>query len=481
MKTILKIQKDSVNTLKELMLKHSNKDLSKLYVMAGCIKETGYDVIEEVLIDLKAKTHIVMGIDKKNTTKKMLENVLSYTKNVYIWDNNEHAELSANLFIFEYEEEAFVLSFSGDITDSLLETDVAPYFVIEFDLIKDKKEYSEIVDLVTKSLKDDAIKLTKEVIKELSENKKIFTTRQYIHSVPSIAELLGNKEKEKETENETIEKVEEKKLPKVSLNDLDDVSFEIDLGDIALDNISNDDNIEIVASKEIDEATTSYDEYEENIEENFEEDNIEDLEEQDYVISDEAIDLEDLIFETETVRLDKKKVEKAIKENKKESKKVEETPVSKKIDLKKVSNIIMELPKKPTKGRETDSIKVPTYVKEMIPAFFETMEEAKLSEREDGKYKEVAIRLEIIDVNSGEKYTDNSAKLSHKLGQTYVTFESDKLIGISYEELDIARVIKLSKDSYHIEIIPSNMEEYNLWKKMCTNTFRGSNRQYGLM
>ena len=76
---------------------------------------------------------------------------------------------------------------------------------------------------------------------------------------------------------------------------------------------------------------------------------------------------------------------------------------------------------------------------------------------------------------------DNNAKLSYKLGQTYVTFESDKLIGVQYEELDIARVIKLSKDSYHIEIIPSNMEEYNLWKKMCTNTFRGSSRQYGLM
>ena len=187
MKTILKIQKDSVNTLKEQMLKHSNKDLCKLYVMAGCVKETGYDVIEEVLIDLKAKKHIVMGIDKKNTTKKMLENLLSYTKNVYVWDNNEQAELSANIFVFEYEEEAFVLSFSGDITDSLLETDVVPYIVMEFDLLKDKKEYAEFVDVVTKSLKDDALKLTKEIITELSENKKIFTTRQYIHSVPSIA------------------------------------------------------------------------------------------------------------------------------------------------------------------------------------------------------------------------------------------------------------------------------------------------------
>ena len=141
----------------------------------------------------------------------------------------------------------------------------------------------------------------------------------------------------------------------------------------------------------------------------------------------------------------------------------------------------MELPKKATKGRDADAVKVPTYIREMIPDFFDVMENATLVEREDGKYKETKIKLEVIDVNSGEKYMDNEAMLSHKLGQTYVTFESRKLINVNYEELDIARVIKLSKDSYHIEIIPSHMEEYNLWKKMCTNTFRGSSRQYGLM
>ena len=141
----------------------------------------------------------------------------------------------------------------------------------------------------------------------------------------------------------------------------------------------------------------------------------------------------------------------------------------------------MELPKKPTKGREVDSVKVPVYIKDMIPNFFEIMEDAKLAERENGKYKQVTIKLEIIDVNTGNKFTDNEAKLSHRIGQTYVTFESDKLIELTYEELDIARIIKLSNDSYHIEIIPREIEEYNLWRKMCTNTFRGSSRQYGLM
>ena len=92
MKLELKVQKDGVNTLKEEVLKHSNSKLEKMYLVMGNVKESGYDVIEEALIDLKAKTNIVMGIDKKNTTKKILDNIITYSKNVSVWDNNEENE-----------------------------------------------------------------------------------------------------------------------------------------------------------------------------------------------------------------------------------------------------------------------------------------------------------------------------------------------------------------------------------------------------
>ena len=493
MKLELKVQKDGVNTLKEEVLKHSNSKLEKMYLVMGNVKESGYDVIEEALIDLKAKTNIVMGIDKKNTTKKILDNIITYSKNVSVWDNNEDNELNANVFVFEYEDEAVVLTFAGDITDSVLETDTTMYTCVTYDLIKDKKEYAVFIDTLTKEIKDKVEKLTKAKIAELSENKKIFSSRQYLHNVPSIAELLGNKElAKKETVEDEVEEtkqdyVDDEKLPKVELNKFKDVAFEIDLSDmdITIDDIS----VGLVGETKKKEAKvekkeehvldlTEALEQEANLGVETEEVPLVE-EEEEYVVSDEIIDLEELLFEKETVKLDKKKVEKKIKKEAKE--KEENKPASKKIDLTKVSNIIMELPKKATKGRDADAVKVPTYIREMIPDFFDVMENATLVEREDGKYKETKIKLEVIDVNSGEKYMDNEAMLSHKLGQTYVTFESRKLINVNYEELDIARVIKLSKDSYHIEIIPSHMEEYNLWKKMCTNTFRGSSRQYGLM
>ena len=473
MKVELKVQKDGVNTLKEEILAHSNSKLKKIYIVATDVKETGYDIVEECLIDLKARKFVAFGIDKKNTTRKMLENILKYTKNVFVWDNNGEVEVNANIFVFEYEEESFVYLVQGGLTDSMLVTDMSVYTKLTYDLVKDKKEYAEYIDSLTKTIKENFVKLEKEYIDELAEKKLIFTTKQYIHVVPSIAELLGKKE-------EQVDSIEEapKKLPKVELdvNELD--SFEIDLGDIS--------DIEVKEEEPyiIEEKDNQVAEHETQVETEafgLNETIIEDLEDE-YVISDEAIDMEALVLESKVVKINKDEIEKGKAKSKKKEEQTENgKQASKKINLDKVSNIIMELATKPTKGKDVNKIKVPNYIKDMVPQFFEIMDDAKLLKTDDGEYKETIIKIEVIDVNNGIKHVDNEAKLRQKVGQTYVEFETDKLIDVEYEELDIARVIKLAKDYYHIEIIPQGIEEYNLWDKMCTNSFRGSNRQYGLM
>lgn len=462
MRVNLKIQKDGVNTLKEEILKSSNKDLKKVYMLFTNIKETGYDVIEEFLIDLKAKKFIAFGIDKKNTTRKMLDNVLKYTKNVYVIDNNLENEYNANILVFEYEKNAYVYTFNGNLTDSVIETDTTFYTVIEYDLEKDKAEYSEYINTLTCELKQLGTKLTKEYIDELNEAKKIFSSKQYIHTLPSISELLNSNK----NENESNTDLENPKISKIELNNLEDFTLDIDLG--------NDQKKEEIKKLEIDDEIdlTNYESPKVNIED--EKDDVEEVKDEEYEVSDEAIDMESLIFDTGTVKLDKKKV-------KKQEKKEEEKVLSKKIDLSKVSNIIMELPKKPTKGKDVDLIKIPSYIKTTIPNFFEIMDNAKVCEKFDGKYKEADIKLEVIDANSDTKYTDVNAKLCSKLGQTYIAFKSTNLVDITYEELDLARIIKLSDNYYHIEIIPKEIEEYNLWIKLCTNNFRGSTRRYGLM
>jgi len=470
MKIELKVQKDGVNTLKEEILSHSNSKLKKIYLIASDIKESGYDILEECLIDLKARKFIAFGIDKKNTTRKMLENVLKYTKNVYVWDNNEDVEFNSNIFVFEYEEEAFVCLLQGSLTESMLDTDISMYTILTYDLIKDKKEYGEYIDSITKTVKDNLVKLEKTYIDELAEQKLIFTTKQYMHVVPSIAELLGKKEEQNSKTEQTA-----KKLPKVELNVNELDSFEIDLGDMA--------DLEIEQEPVVLETKEPSVDHEHEIETEafgLNEDDIEDSEAEEYVISDEAIDMEALVLESKVVKIDKDDIQKGKEKSKKKSVQSEKQ-VSKKINLDKVSNIIMELASKPTKGKDVNKIKIPNYIKDMVPQFFEIMEDAKLLKTNDGEYKEAVIKLEVIDVNSSMKHVDTEARLRQKVGQTFVEFETDKLIDVAYEELDIARVIKLAKDYYHIEIIPQGIEEYTLWDKMCTNSFRGSSRQYGLM
>ena len=474
MKVILKIQKDGVNTLKEEILSHSNSKLKKIYFIAGAIKESGYDIIEECLIDLKARKLIAFGIDKKNTTRKMLENVLKYTKNMYVWDNNSEIEFNSNILVFEYEEEAFVYLVQGSITDSTLETDISMYTKLAFDLIKDKREYEEYVDSLLKEIKESFGKLTKEYICELAEQKLIFTTKQYMHVVPSIAELLGKPEQRENKE----EQVDIKPLPKIELNNEELDSFEIDLGDL--------ENLEVDVQMPEEQENTQMDEsMSKDIEAiveteafGLEEELDEQAEEEEYVISDEVIDMEALVLDSKVVKMDREDIKNSKKERKTA---VKEKQTSKKINLSKVSNIIMELASKPAKGKDLNKLKVPNYIKDMIPNFFEIMEDALVRKTDEGEYKEISIKLEIIDVNNSNKFVDSTAKLRQKVGQTFIEFESDKLADIIYEELDIARIIKLARDSYHIEIIPQGIEEYSLWDKLCTNSFRGSSRQYGLM
>ena len=81
----------------------------------------------------------------------------------------------------------------------------------------------------------------------------------------------------------------------------------------------------------------------------------------------------------------------------------------------------------------------------------------------------------------GKKYTDRNAKISYKVGQSYVSIISDVFKNVDYVEFDIARIIKLDSKVYHIEIITSDMQEYKLWSKLCNQDFKSSARKYGMM
>ena len=150
----------------------------------------------------------------------------------------------------------------------------------------------------------------------------------------------------------------------------------------------------------------------------------------------------------------------------------------KKLNLNNVSNLIFELPNKNSK--EPNSIRVPNYIKTMIPEFF-GLDDAQNEEINGTIYKAKNIDLEIVDAKNNIKLDDKNAKITYKPRQSYLTFISEKLNNIMYNENDIIRIIKLSENIYHMEIIDKNMQEYKVWSKLCNQTFRASSKKFGMM
>lgn len=462
MKVKFNVQQNGVNTLKEKLELHSNSDLKKVYMVIGNMKDTGFDILEEFLIDLKARKYFVVGIDKKNTTRRMLEELCRRTKNVYVYNNNYENELDASVYVFEYAKMATVYVTSGSLSMSSFSTDTACYTELVFDLenAQDKAEYKEYVDNILKLSKVESFSgIDKAGVAKLVEDKEIFSTKQYTHNVLSISELL---EKSAASTQEKVEDLEEapSSIPKIDLDAID-FSMDIDLGEEYSASMSTENNIDFEELKEKEGSREFEEESEPSIE----------PQEEELVVSDDVIDMESMLFERADIKL--KKV-------KDKSEKKAEVAKSKKVDLEKVSNLFLELPAKSTK--DTGELKVPNYVKDLIEVFFEGLNKEKLSENQYGSLqRKQDIEVEIIDVNSDTKYKDNTASVIEVQGKTYVSFNSEKLKDIYYEEKDIARIIKLSNAVYHIEIIPKTTEEYNVWKKLCTTSMRGTDRCYGVM
>ena len=81
MRVNLFFQKDCSETLIS-KISENLKDAKKFYLVSGTVKENGFYVIEEELLDTKIKSYFLIGIDKKNTTRTMLEAMLKLTKDV---------------------------------------------------------------------------------------------------------------------------------------------------------------------------------------------------------------------------------------------------------------------------------------------------------------------------------------------------------------------------------------------------------------
>ena len=119
------MQKENENTLASTISKCLGENAKKAYFFVGNFKESGYKIIEEDLIDIKTKLFFVIGIDKKTTTRSMLESLLDYTDDVYYYSNNNLNEFVSNICVFEYTDRAYIYVSGSNISESGIQTDLS--------------------------------------------------------------------------------------------------------------------------------------------------------------------------------------------------------------------------------------------------------------------------------------------------------------------------------------------------------------------
>ena len=388
------MQRENENTIANAISNCLENNAKKAYFFIGNFKETGYKIIEEDLIDIKTKLFFVIGIDKKTTTRSMLDGLLSYTNDVYYFSNNNINEFDSNICIFEYSNEAYMYVCTSNMSESGIQTDLSLYTQIVYDLknSEDKQLYkSQIKELLKIVELDGFNKLDKDEINKLVENKEIFSTRQYNHSVMSISELLGKKPQKEESKKDPVEVADdiinkEVEIPKV---DLSDISIDIDIPEDEIQPQKKQEEITIdykedeISKKELPKVEDKKQEEIMKIEEDEEE--ISDL---DGIDPNESLDINDILFSKADLKLDITK-EKAPKKTLKRKKEIlpedqDELVKVKKLNLNNVSNLIFELSSKNSK--EPEAIRVPNYIKTMIPEFF-GLDEAQNEEINGTLYK----------------------------------------------------------------------------------------------
>ena len=481
------MQKENENTLASAISTCLSKNAKKAYFFVGNFKESGYKIIEEDLIDIKTKLFFVIGIDKKTTTRGMLEGLLNYTSDVYFYSNNNLNEFVSNICVFEYSDRAEVFVSGSNISESGIQSDLSLYTKIVYDLkdSNDKKEYKAQIKELQKILDEDSFnKLDIETIEKLVQDKEIFSTRQYNHSVMSISELLGKKDKKEEVEKEDNSNSEDVykndvEIPKI---DLSDISIDIDIPEETVERKPKEDididyeEEEITLPKDIEsyeeelpQDTDEIDKNNELYDESMKDDNIK---------LDETLDINDMLFSKADVKLNVEPEKPKKKKTKKTIDDEENIVKVKKVNLNNISNLIFEVSSK--NAKEDDAVKIPNHIRTMIPEFF-GLDDAQTEEINGTAYKVKHINLEVIDAKTNEKYNDNEAMITYKPRQSYLTFVSSVLSNIMYDEDDIVRIIKLSETEYHMEIISKKLKEYKVWSKLCNQTFRTSTKKYGVM
>ncbi len=374
------------------------ENFKEAWIVSGISKDSGIELLlasVENAIKRDMKVNVMLGVDRKNTSKDALTKLLSVGANLSIHVNGDSNKVETRIYAFESENDNSYIYISGG---KLSEGGLTENNCIITEIKYEAKEYENF-----KLFKQQLLLGTENIFKTVDKNdiellamKGEIVARITERKIPSISELYGEKE------NIVGEQIydEGKSLGLFDKDELENIDIEID------DKIDIKKNVEMEAEKEA----------KENI---FEKTNK------------TQEDLDRLLgIEKEETTSQKSRIVKDLNEN----------------DFKNMTTLIIEAGKPLAKDKEVKEIRIPRSLAMLMPEYLnvETEKQINLDIVDNKTNREYSEEAKIYD--NGKGFSISSPKLSE------VNIEENdviRIIKIDNEKYKI-EIIRNNTDEYNV-------------------------------
>lgn len=390
---------------------------------------------------------------QKNTLKKVANSLLELGCEVYLFNNSGNNSISDFQYkgaIFENAKKATVILSTGNFTESGLFNGYNTITKLSYDLSDEQDEFTNLKNSI---ISENVLKSFTRVTRE---NFEAFFTKE----IPTIEEFT----RKDVDQTEPI------------ITSIDDINIDIEIDDKVDFSVA-----EVEEEKPKKEPKPAITQEKEIISQPAE---VVEFESTKYFMDDDALDIENMLF-NESSRKTANTLADDVADNSLEEDKPEENPkiITKTKDLSKTSIFMLQIPKITKKGTASGELKIPLYLRDLIPAFWGWPKGYSVQKNSNEKSRICTFKI-IDTANADNVITDDNVKLFQREGENSFSIFSENLIELDLHENDIIRFIKTEAATgsyFTCEIIRTDANEYPIWEQFCTNLLKGSKRKYGMM
>ena len=162
--------------LEAILNEKLRKGFKKVWIVSGMTKDSGMELVYESIEkarELGSEVNVMIGIDRKNTSKDMLMKLLKMGCNLFVHINREDNKVETRIYVFENEDgESFVYQSSGKFSEGGLSTN---YCLIQEVIYEeeDKKAFENFKSVFLQGAEEVFKSVGAEEIKLLAEKGEV--------------------------------------------------------------------------------------------------------------------------------------------------------------------------------------------------------------------------------------------------------------------------------------------------------------------